>query len=168
VRNTGAHGYLLRDATAFERNFLQNRVAHQRAALDMAGMCIEKAIHEELKQFCSVLRGADMKESEQLQSWLAQWYGTTMLPRGPEAALQGLRSFLDSVQKSTGAEFEEAFLRTFRLHNRDGISESQACESTALHQELRAFCAKITIGQQRETKQINTWICHWFRDCVEK
>ena len=105
---------------AFEQDFLQNRIAHQQAALEMAAACVQKAVHPELKQFCTRLNGAEAEESKQLQDWLKQWYGPSTAPAARERATQGYRNFLQSVQSSTGSEFEQAFLSALRLHGQEG------------------------------------------------
>jgi uncharacterized protein (DUF305 family) len=105
----------------YERSFLRNRIAHQQAAIEMARACVQKAVQDELKQFCSALGGRESDEAKQLQGWLSQWYGISSQPPAQESATEGYRNFLKSVQTSAGSEFEEAcafgknigFFRTF-------------------------------------------------------
>ena len=70
----------------YERDFLQNRVAHQQAAIEMAQACMQRAQPDPLKQFCVVLSATENAESKQLQSWLNQWYGLSALPGAQERA----------------------------------------------------------------------------------
>ena len=152
----------------YEREFLQNRIAHQQAVIEMARTCSQKAVHDELKQFCSTLNRTESEESKQLQGWLTQWYGISAPPRDRERATEGYRNFLGAVQSSTGSEFEEAFLRALRLHHHEGVRESQTCRSRASHVELKELCSTMVNEQEKEIKQMSTWTCSWFRDCVEK
>lgn len=152
----------------YEREFLQNRIAHQQAAIDMARTCGQKTVRDELKQFCSTLVDIESKESKQLQSWLSEWYKVSTRSTVRERATQGYQNFLQSVQISTGSDFEEAFLRALRLHHHEGVNESQDCQARASHPELRASCSQMVSEQEQELKQMNTWICGWFRDCAEK
>lgn len=152
----------------YERAFLQNRLAHQQAAIDMARSCVQKAVHDELKQFCSTLSRTEDDESKQLQGWLNQWYGISAQQATRERATEGYRNFLGSVQSSTGANFEEAFLRALRLHHHEGVRESQTCQERASHAELKSLCSQMVGEQEKEIKQMSTWVCGWFRDCTEK
>lgn len=152
----------------YEREFLQNRIAHQQAAIEMARSCVQKAVHEELKQFCTALSSTETEESKQLQAWLSQWYGVRNQPQAQERATQGYRNFLKSVQTSTGPDFEQTFLAALRLHHHEGVSESQECQERAAHADLRTFCSRMISEQDQEIKLMNTWICGWFRDCVER
>ena len=152
----------------YERGFLQNRVAHQQAVIEMARACVQKAVHDELKQFCPALSGRESEEAKQLQGWLSQWYGISNQPQAQESATEGYRNFLKSVQTSTGSEFEEAFLRSLRLHHHEGVNESQTCQTRASHSELKSSCSQMIGEQKQEIRQINAWICEWFRDCAER
>ena len=152
----------------YERDFLQNRVAHQQAAVEMAQACVQKAQREPLKQFCTALIDTESAESKQLQSWLSEWYGLSAPPGAQERATQGYRNFMQSVRTQSGPQFELAFLSALRLHHHEGVDESRTCQARAVHSELRSVCATMLDEQEREVKQMNAWICEWFRDCVER
>ena len=152
----------------YERDFLQNRVAHQQAANEMAQACVQKAQREPLKQFCTALIDTESAESKQLQSWLSQWYGLSAPPGAQERATQGYRNFMQSVRTQNGPEFERAFLSALRLHHHEGVNESQMCQKQAVHGELRSLCTTMVEEQGREIKQMSAWVCEWFRDCVER
>ena len=152
----------------YEREFLLNRIAHQQAAIEMARACEQKAVRNELKEFCRMLSRTESEEATQLQDWSNQWYGVPKKPQTLENATQGYRNFLASVQTSSGPKFEEAFLRALRLHHHEGVSESKECQDRADHAELRNFCARMVREQEMEIGQANSWVCDWFRDCVER
>lgn len=153
----------------FERQFLERRIAHQRAAVDMAQSCFQKAQHVELKEFCNKLVSTEKTELEQLQGWRQAWYGGEPDARvDKETMTQGYRNFLDNVRSSSGAQFEQALLRALRLHHHEGVDESEACTSGAVHSELKTLCQTGQVEQEREIKQMSAWICQWFRDCVEQ
>ena len=152
----------------FERDFLQNRIAHQQAAIEMAQACVQKAQRDALKQSCSALIDTEARESKQLQSWLNRWYAVSAAPGARERTTEGYRNFMAAMRMATGADFESGFLSGMRLHHHEGVRESQACQTRAVHEELRSLCATMVEEQEREIKQMNAWICEWFRDCVER
>lgn len=151
----------------FERDFLQNRIAHQQAAIEMAQACVQKGQREPLKQFCSALIETEARESKPLQSWLNQWYAISAAG-ARERTTEGYRNFMAAMRTATGAEFESIFLSGMRLHHHEGVRESQACQTGAVHEELRSLCATMVEEQEREIKQMSAWICEWFKDCVER
>lgn len=152
----------------YERDFLQDRIAHQQAAIEMAQACVQRAQRDSLKQFCATLIDTEARESKQLQSWFSQWYGASAAPSARERTTEGYRNFMAAMRTATGAEFENRFLSGMRLHHHEGVRESQECQKRAVHQELQSLCATMAEEQEREIKQMSGWICEWFRDCVER
>lgn len=153
----------------FEREFLQNRIAHQQAAVDMTQSCIQKGQHDQLKQFCSELRTREQEELNQLQEWSKTWYGTAPVPlQSREQKTEGYRNFLASVRSSSGAQFDQALLSALRLHHHEGARESEGCAKGAVHRELKMMCETVQTEQEREIKQMSAWICEWFKDCMER
>jgi uncharacterized protein (DUF305 family) len=134
----------------------------------MARTCAQKAAHDELKQFCSSLGGTENDELKQLQGWLSQWYGVSVAPAPRERPTQGYRNFLGTVKSATGSEFDQAFLSALRLRHHEGVNEYQDCQSRASHSELKELCPQMVGEQEREIKEMSSWLCAWFRDCVEK
>jgi uncharacterized protein (DUF305 family) len=155
-------------APQYERDFLQNRIAHQLAAIDMARACTQKAQRDELKQFCGALVKTEEAESNQLQAWLGEWYGMSPKAGAPERMTEGYRNFMGSVRSATGTEFENAFLSALRLHHHEGVRESRECQAQGVHAELRLRCAVLAEDQEREIRQMNLWICEWLKDCIER
>ena len=165
---TGTSSAPLPPTPEFERDFLQNRIAHQQAAIEMAQACMQKAQRDPLKQFCSALIDTEARESKQLHSWLNPWYAVSAAPGARERTTEGYRNFVAVMRTATGAEFESRFLSGMRLHHHEGVRESQACQARAVHGELRSLCATMADEQEREIKQMSAWICEWFKDCVER
>lgn len=151
----------------FERDFLQNRIAHQQAALEMARTCIQKAQREQLKTFCSGFVKTEEAEMKQMEDWYRSWYpGNAALPPEKEKMTQGYERFLGSVRSSTGVAFEEALLRALRVHHREGVQESGTCIAGAVRTELKQFCMRVRDEQGTEIQAISVWICQWFKDCL--
>ncbi len=102
-----------------------------------------------------------------MRNWLLQWYKTAK-PEPSQHSSEQFRGFLDEMRSSSGAKFEEAFLRGMRIHHRQGLDQTKDCEARATHPELRDLCGRQTVRQQQEERQIDSWLCQWFRDCVER
>jgi uncharacterized protein (DUF305 family) len=66
--------------TNFEITFMTDMIDHHHMAVMMAEMCIEKAIHTELRSLCDSIRTAQQAEIEEMQAWLQEWYGITYQP----------------------------------------------------------------------------------------
>src|SRR3546814_7594020 len=71
----------LEQSTAqYEIDFLTGMIDHHAMAVETAEMCVEKAIHEELRTLCQEIIEAQTAEIETMQSWLEEWYGGTYEP----------------------------------------------------------------------------------------
>lgn len=69
------------EATAkYEIDFMKGMIDHHAMAIEMASMCLEKTIHEELRTLCQNIITAQQMEIAEMQSWLSAWYGISYPP----------------------------------------------------------------------------------------
>jgi uncharacterized protein (DUF305 family) len=61
----------------YEVRFMEEMIDHHTMALHMAMMCLDKAIHQELKTLCSQIQTMQNTEIAVMQGWLQQWYGVS-------------------------------------------------------------------------------------------
>ncbi len=130
--------------------------------------CSQKAQRQELVAFCRDLSNREQEAANSMRNWLLQWYKTAPKPETSQHSSEQFRGFLDEMRSSSGAKFEEAFLRSMRIHHRQGLDQTKDCEARATHAELRELCSRQTRGQQEEERRIDSWLCQRFRDCVER
>src|SRR3546814_16275364 len=79
----------LEQSTAqYEIDFLTGMIDHHAMAVETAEMCVEKAIHEELRTLCQEIIEAQTAEIETLQSWPEEWYGVTYEPSPSSGDIQ--------------------------------------------------------------------------------
>lgn len=150
-----------------DRSILEQLIHFQREALTLAATCERKASRQELQMFCRDLVKDHGQVLATFSAWFAQWYPSANLQASAGHSSEQFRGFEETMQSSTGASFEEAFLRGIRIHHRQGSELTEQCSSSGQHVELKQFCAMETQKQQSELKQISGWICQWFRDCLD-
>ena len=154
----------------YDRDAIQYVIHLAEEGQEMAQTCGEKTERNELRQFCTEMAKEERQRAAQLGRWLAEWYQSKAdsSTQRSEHSTEEFRSFRETMGSAKGAEFDEAFLRGMRVHHRDGLAHTADCQMRALHSELKEFCAVWNRRQQDELKQINAWVCLWFRDCVER
>jgi uncharacterized protein (DUF305 family) len=62
-------------AEPFEQRFIQAMIPHHESAITMARDALQKAEHQEIKNLASAIITAQQAEIDQMQQWLAEWYG---------------------------------------------------------------------------------------------
>jgi uncharacterized protein (DUF305 family) len=149
-------------ATAkFEIDFMTGMIDHHAMAIEMANLCLQKAIHEELRSLCQNIIAAQQQEIAQMQSWLSSWYGISYSPQMKPGDMR----MMERLASLSGAEFEIEFMQMMIKHHLKAIREASKCVERAFHPELRGLCENIITTQAAEIEQMRTWLCQWYGVC---
>jgi uncharacterized protein (DUF305 family) len=152
-------------ATAkFEISFMQDMIDHHHMAVMMAEMCLEKAVHDDLRTLCGEIIAAQMAEIEEMQAWLRDWYGVEHEPMMKPGDMR----MMDRLASLEGAEFEIAFMEMMIKHHERAIREAGKCLRKAYHEELLGLCGNIIESQSAEIAQMRTWLCEWYGECRKR
>lgn len=146
----------------YEIGFLQDMIDHHMMAVMTAELCVEKAVHKELRALCRDIIAAQSAEIEQMQGWLQEWYGIRYEPR----MTRGMQKEVDRLAALSGAEFEIAFMEMMIEHHSRAISEAERCVERAYHPELVELCKGIIATQAAEIEQMERWLCAWYGRCA--
>jgi uncharacterized protein (DUF305 family) len=160
----GAHGATAgqqQPKSGMEVNYMEFTIDHHGMGIMMAQMCIEKAVHAELRELCQRNLEAQTAELRQLQSWLQTWYGITYEPR----LTQGDQRMMEMLAALEGAEFEIEFMETFSRHHHQIVQRSEPVASHAVHAELRQLARDIIQAQTADIRLMLTWLCQWYDIC---
>lgn len=142
----------------FEIRFLEGMIDHHSMAVSMAQMCLQKAIHPELRTTCQNIITTQSAEIQMMQSWLLGWYGISY---SPDPMNKGMKK----LDRLTGSEFETQFMEMMSEHHATAIQESTDCLLNAFHKELRDLCENIIKTQSTEINMFRTWLCQWYGQC---
>lgn len=145
----------------FEIQFMTGMIDHHQMAVEMAEICLAKAVHEELRSMCQNIIATQSAEIEEMQSWLQEWYGITYEP----TMKPGDQKMLERLASLSGPEFEIAFMEMMVKHHEGAIKEARKCLDKAAHAELRELCENIIATQSAEIQQLQTWLCQWYGEC---
>jgi uncharacterized protein (DUF305 family) len=142
----------------FEVQFMEGMIDHHAMGISMAQMCLQKAIHPELRATCQNIIASQSAEIQIMQSWLLGWYGISY---SPDPSNKGMKK----LEKLTGQEFEIEFMEMMSEHHAEAIRESTDCLLIAYHKELRDLCENIIKAQSTEINLFRTWLCQWYGEC---
>lgn len=147
----------------YEIGFLQDMIHHHMMAVMTAELCVEKAVHEELRALCQDIIAAQSAEIERMQAWLKEWYGISYEP----TMSKGMQKDINRLAALSGAKFEIAFMEMMIEHHARAIREAERCVDRAYHPELEKLCEGIIATQSAEIEQMQEWLCEWYGRCEE-
>src|SRR5262249_34576898 len=67
-----------------------------------------------------------------------------------------------SLEKLSGAKFEQSWLEQMIQHHRSGIDMAKLASDHAEHAELKQMAEKIISAQQQEIEQMTGWLKSWY------
>jgi uncharacterized protein (DUF305 family) len=150
-----------RSTARYEIDFMQDMIDHHAMAVMMAEMCVEKAVHEELRRLCEDIIAAQSAEIQQMQGWLQEWYGISYAPEMTPGAMKQM----EKLAALSGAEFEIAFMEMMIKHHAKAVKEGERCVERVYHEELRELCENIIATQTAEIELMESWLCEWYGNC---
>jgi uncharacterized protein (DUF305 family) len=148
-------------AANFEIKFMEDMIDHHAMAVAMGQICLQKAVHEELRTLCQNIISSQSAQIAEMQSWLQAWYGISYQPE----MKPGDQHMMDRLAALSGAEFEVAFMEMMIKHHEKALKEGRQCLDKAFHAELRTLCENIVTTQSAEITQMQTWLCQWYGEC---
>jgi uncharacterized protein (DUF305 family) len=150
-----------RDQQQFEIRFMTEMIDHHAMAVMMADLCLERAIHPELRQLCHNIKESQTEEIVTMQIWLEDWYG---IEHQPEMT-PGMRNQMEKLASLTGAEFEVEFMKMMIRHHWKAVVRAQQCQEKAYHPQLIELCEEMETKQLAEIELMGTWLCTWYSVC---
>ena len=145
----------------YEIKFMEDMIDHHMMAVMTAEVCVQKAVHEELRSLCEQIIGTQSQEIETMQQWLSDWYGVTYEPQ----MKSGDQKMVGRLASLSGSDFEIAFMEMMIQHHEGAIKAAEGCLKKAYHTELLELCEGIIEAQQAEIEQMETWLCEWYSIC---
>lgn len=136
----------------FEVDFMMDTIDHHYLGVRMGQMCVERATapppssDQTLRDTCAQIVATQTQEIQQLQTWLADWYGITKEPELPPNG----DAMLDKLARREGESFDIEVSRMFIQHHQSFLPVADKCTETAAHAELRDLCAQMYDTQARE------------------
>jgi uncharacterized protein (DUF305 family) len=149
-------------ATAkYEVDFLTDMIDHHAMAVEMAEMCVDKAVHEPLAEMCESIVTSQSAQIDLMQGWLSNWYGLTHEPE----MTPGMMAQMERLASMSGERFEISFMKMMIRHHWQAMIEAEGCLDRAWHQDLLGLCGEIISAQSAEIRQLQDWLCEWYDFC---
>jgi uncharacterized protein (DUF305 family) len=145
----------------FEIRFMTDMIDHHAMAVMTAQLCLERAVHAELRAACEQILESQLEEIVTLQMWLSDWYGIEHQP----AMNPGMHHQMEKLAATSGAQSEIEFMKMMIRHHWMAVIRAQQCQNRAFHVELIGMCEDIETEQLAEIAEMGTWLCEWYQIC---
>ena len=152
----------------YDAYFMEHMMDHHLAAIRMSQVCLKKADHQQLLNLCHTMITSQQQESQQMQTWLMQWYNIHYTPQ-LAVPYQHLVTFLSSINDDTFevGQFDLWFMQNMNAHHQIAINRSKVCLQKATHQKLKNMCQMTITSQGQEIKEEQSWLCQWYGLCAD-
>lgn len=144
-----------------EINFMRGMIDHHYQAVQSAQLCLEKAVHNNLRELCQNIVASQQSEIGMMQGWLSQWYDVSYSPELD----RGARTDLQMLSSKAAGDFESSFMQMMTQHHWQAIIRASAMLQEASHRELEKEGENIIKGQTVEIITMQKWLCDWYGNC---
>jgi uncharacterized protein (DUF305 family) len=134
---------------------------HHEMAIMMATMCLDKAVHDELRTMCEQIVATQTAEQQMMQSWLSDWYNVAYSPQ----MTTGMMRQMEKLQSLVGGEVEIEFIKNMIRHHWKAVIEACQCIEKAYHDSLVGMRDDMVLAQTEEIRILQTWLCDWYGVC---
>lgn len=144
-----------------EINFMRGMIDHHQMAVNNAQLCVNKAVHEDLRKLCQSIISVQLHEIATLQSWLTDWYAISHSPQIDNADRQ-MTQMLSSMD---GSQSEIAFMKMMTQHHWQAIIRAADLLKEGFHHALEDLSEEMIKGQAKEIGSMQRWLCNWYGIC---
>lgn len=146
---------------AYEKEVMAFFIDHHTMAIEMAEMCVAKAMHADLRDLCKEIIESQREEVRSLETWLVRWYDDE---HEPEMTSDDMR-VLEKLAALSGEAFEIEFMKEMIRHHASGVAKGKECVKKVYHDELRSLCHNVVGVQAKEIRVMQRWLCRWYDIC---
>lgn len=145
----------------FEVDFFEMMIPHHTSGIALGELCLQRAVHSELRETCGKVVEDQKMERDMLRSWADDWYGEDIQPYIPSKD----QADLNRLSQIQGEEFDKEFMQTLKMHHEEATAMASECTAKAYHDELKDVCDEMQQKQMEEIAMLDEWLCDWYGIC---
>ena len=156
---------------SIDSHFIEQMIPHHEDAITMAGISLERAQHQEIKQLAKDIERTQSEEIEKMQKWYLAWYGQAV-PDNFSAMGHGMGSGMmhmgmmgdatDIDKLKTASDFDKAFIEEMIPHHQMAVMMAQMLERTTERAEMKQLARDIIVAQTKEINSMRSWYREWY------
>lgn len=140
--------------------FAQGMIPHHQQAIQMAEMALDPAVgaSTQVQDLAQRIKSGQAPEVDMMSGWLTTW-GQPMqmdMAGSDMSAMNGMMSTqeMDSLRKSTGAEFDKMWMEMMVRHHEGAIAMAQTAKASGSSPEVLAMSDQVISAQQAEITEM--------------
>ncbi|MDO8493479.1 MAG: DUF305 domain-containing protein [bacterium] len=154
-----------------DSHFIEQMIPHHEDAITMAGIALEEAEHQEIKQLAEDIKRTQTEEIEEMRTWYKGWFGTdvpdqfTALGHGMGSGKMHMGMMGDTTdmeQLSTSATFDKDFIEQMISHHQMAVMMAQMLLRGSSRPEMIQLAENIISAQTKEIDQMREWYREWY------
>jgi uncharacterized protein (DUF305 family) len=142
--------------------FAQMMISHQRQAVEMAEMAVERAENPEVKALAEQIQAAQDPEIETLTGFLEAWGAEGDMPGMGGMDHSGMGDMsgmmtpeqMNEMQSATGAAFDRMFLEMMIVHHEGAVRDAEREVAEGVNPEAKELATQIISAQNAEIAQM--------------
>jgi uncharacterized protein (DUF305 family) len=150
-----------RSSEVFEVKLIQEMIDDHAAVMMWGQLCLSRATHGELRQWCGDVVATHGTEVEPLRAWLTEWYALSHDPTIPP----GSKNALERLASRGGETFDRDLMGILLDHFERAIKDVRHCGDKAVHVQLATLCEDVAVERNVEIEQLRLWLCAWYGLC---
>ena len=160
----------LKNATDFDKEFIEQMIPHHDGAIAMASLALEKATRPEIKTLAQAILKAQTAENQEMRAWYQDWFRKSV-PTGTNLGMGGMMSqggmHMGSTQDTdalkNAADFDKAFIEQMIPHHQMAIMMARMLEAGTNRPEMQQLAKNIIKSQSEEIQQMQGWYTNWYK-----
>ncbi|MFR9732041.1 DUF305 domain-containing protein [Saccharopolyspora sp. MS10] len=137
--------------------FASGMIPHHQQAVEMSRAAVDRARSQEVRDLAERIRAAQGPEIQELSGWLRSWgvevpSGSAMpgMDHGEHGDGMMSPAEMEQLERSSGAEFDEAFLTMMIEHHEGAVAMARTELSNGRFPEAKRLAQRIIDTQQAE------------------
>lgn len=156
---------------SMDTHFIEQMIPHHEDAITMAGIALQKAQHQEIKQLAQDINRTQSEEIQKMKAWYKNWFGkdvpdvfvSTGHGMGSGRMHMGMMGDQTDMERlEIATDFDKAFIEEMIPHHQMAVMMAQMIERTTNRSEMKQLAKNIIDAQTREINSMRDWYRQWY------
>ena len=151
-----------------DQHFIEKMIPHHEDAITMAGIALDKAEHQQIKNLANDVVKTQTAENNLMKKWYKEWFGSeiSLVNQSQAHGMMNIGMMGDGtdIDRLENAQpFDKAFIEEMIPHHQMAVMMAQMLERTTNRPEMKKLAEDIIYAQTKEIGQMRQWYQDWYK-----